>query len=151
MAKARKLKQANDSGLNFEGQLWAAADKLRGVRGWLRVDRLFGEKGIPKGSDAGRQQFASDMERRRAEESAVDYEEIRKAWYLGSEAFSRDLLAAASERVGLNHYGAERHETGVQKAGWPENELRRRSRSDFSPRQITPGEVSLLAGAKNVS
>jgi len=33
MAKARKLKQANDSGLNFEGQLWAAAVKLRGYVG----------------------------------------------------------------------------------------------------------------------
>src|SRR5260221_7438150 len=108
---------------------------------WLRVDRLLGEKGIPKDSEAGRQKFALDMERRRAEESAADYEQIRKAWYLGSEEFRRELLAAAGERVGLSHYGAERHETGVQKAerivtdetkrlGWPENELRRRSKSD---------------------
>jgi hypothetical protein len=108
---------------------------------WLRVDRLFGEKGIPKDREAGRQKFALDMERRRAEESAADYEQIRKAWYLGSEEFRRELLAAAGERVGLSHYGAERHETGVQKAerivtdetkrlGWPENELRRRSKGD---------------------
>jgi putative transposase len=110
---------------------------------WLRVDRLFGEKGIPKDSEAGRQQFALDMERRRAEESAADYEQIRKAWYLGSEEFRRELLAAASERVGFSHYGAERQETGVQKAerivtdetkrlGWPENELRRRSKGDLA-------------------
>jgi hypothetical protein len=38
--------------------------------GWLRVDRLLGEKGIPKDSEAGRQQFTSLMERRRAEDSA---------------------------------------------------------------------------------
>jgi hypothetical protein len=34
------------------------------------VDRLLGEKGIPKDSEAGRQQFTSLMERRRAEDSA---------------------------------------------------------------------------------
>src|SRR5438876_3545155 len=72
---------------------------------WLRVDRLLGEKGIPRDSEAGRQKFALDMERRRAEESAADYEQIRKAWYLGSEEFRRELLAAAGERVGLSHYG----------------------------------------------
>ena len=49
---------------------------------WLRVDRLFGEKGIPKDSEAGRQQFALLMERRRAEEAAADYEQVRKGWYL---------------------------------------------------------------------
>jgi hypothetical protein len=36
------------------------------------VDRLLGEKGIPKDSEAGRQQFASLVERRRAEESSAD-------------------------------------------------------------------------------
>jgi len=34
--------------------------------GWLRVDRLLGEKGIPKDSEAGRRQFGWQMERRRA-------------------------------------------------------------------------------------
>ena len=34
--------------------------------GWLRVDRLLGEKGIPKDSEAGRSQFAILMEKRRA-------------------------------------------------------------------------------------
>jgi hypothetical protein len=56
------------------------------------------------------------MERRRAEETGADYQDIRRAWFLGSEAFRQELLAAASERVGLNHYGAERYETVVQKA-----------------------------------
>jgi len=35
---------------------------------------------------------------------------------LGSEEFRRELLAAAVERVGLNHYGSERQETGIEKA-----------------------------------
>jgi REP element-mobilizing transposase RayT len=103
--------------------------------GWLRVDRLLGEKGIPKDSQAGRNQFALLMEKGRAEGSAADYQELRRAWVLvGSEDFRRELLAAA-ERVGLSHYGAERHETGVQKAerivreelqrlDWPEEGLR---------------------------
>ena len=53
---------------------------------------------------------------------------------LGSEAFGQELLAAAAERVGPNHYGAERRETGVPKAerivreelqrlDWPEEGL----------------------------
>ena len=30
MPKVNSQKQTNDSGLNFEAQLWAAADKMRG-------------------------------------------------------------------------------------------------------------------------
>ena len=54
---------------------------------------------------------------------------------LGSEAFRQELLAAVVERVGPNHYGAQRQETGLQKAerivkeeierlGWDEDQLR---------------------------
>jgi len=107
--------------------------------GWLRVDRLLGEKGIPRDSAAGREQFAALTEKRRAEESAADYEALRHDWVLGSEAFRRELLAAAVERVGPNHYGAQRQETGMQKAerilreelkrmGWSEEELRGRAK-----------------------
>jgi REP element-mobilizing transposase RayT len=70
-------------------------------------------KGIPKDGEAGRQQFTSLMERRRAEESATDYEQIRRDWVLGSEAFRQELLAAVVERVGPSHYGAQRQETGL--------------------------------------
>jgi hypothetical protein len=77
------------------------------------------------------------MERRRAAESGADYELIRRDWVLGSEAFRQELLAAAVERVGPSHYGAQRQETGVQKAerivkeelgrwGWDDDELRAR-------------------------
>lgn len=34
---------------------------------WLRVDRLLGEKGIPRDSEAGRRQLAALTEKRRAE------------------------------------------------------------------------------------
>jgi hypothetical protein len=74
------------------------------------------------------------MERRRAEESEADCEEIRHDWMLGSEAFRQELLAAVVERVGPSNYGAERQETGLQKAerivkeeierlGWDEDDL----------------------------
>ena len=94
-------------------------------------------KGIPKDSEAGRRQFGSLMERRRVEESAADYEQIRRDWVLGSEAFRQELLAAVVERVGPSHYGGQRQETGLQKAerivteeierlGWDEDQLRGR-------------------------
>ncbi len=54
--------------------------------GWLRVDGLLGEKGIPQDSEAGRKQFATLTEKRRAEELIADYEAIRRDWVLGSEA-----------------------------------------------------------------
>ena len=73
-------------------------------------------KGIPQDSEAGRRESGLQMERRRAEESAADYEGIRGDWILGSEAFRQELLAAVSERVGPSHYGAARQETAVQKA-----------------------------------
>jgi hypothetical protein len=106
---------------------------------WLRVDRLLGEKGIPGDTGAGRKQFAALTEKRRAEESGADYEQLRRDWVLGSEEFRRELLAAVAGRVGPSHYGAERQETGAQKAerivreelarlGWPEEELRGRAK-----------------------
>ena len=108
---------------------------------WLRVDRLLGEKGIPQDSEAGRQQFANEMERRRAEEGEAEYGQIRRSWFLGSEEFRKELLASAQERVGLNHYGSDRHESEEQKAdrivqeelarlGWLPEELPRRPKGD---------------------
>jgi REP element-mobilizing transposase RayT len=121
-------------------------------------------KGIPKDSEAGRQQFASLMERRRAEESAADYEQIRRDWVLGSEAFRQELLAAVVERVGPSHYGAQRQETGLQKAervvkeelerlGWDEDQLRARPKGHRSKvmlarrlRQETTMSLKWIAG-----
>ena len=69
---------------------------------WLRVDRLLRERGIPKDSAAGRREFGRQMERRRQEEGTSDYRIIQRDWCLGSEEFRRELLAAASERVGAH-------------------------------------------------
>jgi putative transposase len=102
---------------SFRWSSYGAYLKPPGQRpGWLRVDRLLGEKGIPKDREAGRRQFGLQMEHRRAEESSADDEQIRRDWVLGSEAFRQELLAAAVERVGPSHYGAQRQETGLQQA-----------------------------------
>ena len=60
-----------------------------------------------------------------------------RAYCLMRNHFRQKLLAAAVERVGPSHYGAQRQETGVQKAerivkeeigrlGWDDDELRAR-------------------------
>ena len=72
--------------------------------------------------------------------SGADYEQLRKDWVLGSEEFRQELLAAASERIGPSHFGAQRQETAVQKAerllkaeleklGWKEESLTMVSKS----------------------
>jgi len=108
---------------------------------WLRVDRLFGEKRIPKDSPAGRAEFERQMERRRREELGPEFKPVERGWCLGSEAFRAELLAAAGERVGQSHYGAERQEAGEARAerlvreglqvlGWTEKELSQRPKGD---------------------
>jgi len=75
------------------------------------------------------------------EEESADYRSIQRGWCLGNEEFRRELLAAAVERVGPNHYGSERRESGEQKAqrivleemnrlGWEESDLERRRKGD---------------------
>lgn len=101
---------------------------------WLCVHRLLGEHGIAKDSSAGRQEFAGSMEQRRAQEERNDYNPIRRGWCLGNEDFRRELISAASERVGPSHPAARRQETEMDKAqrivqeelkriGWKEKDL----------------------------
>ena len=108
---------------------------------WLRVDRLLGEKGISKDSLAGRKEFERQMEGRRWEELGPEFKPVERGWCLGSEQFRAELVAAAGERVGRSHYGAERQEAdearterlvraGLQKLGWTERELRERRKGD---------------------
>ena len=58
--------------------------------GWMRVDRLLGEWGIPKDSPAGRAQLAGLVETRRRQEGLGASEP--QGWCVGSEAFRQDLL-----------------------------------------------------------
>jgi len=84
--------------------------------GWLRVDRLLGELGIPKDSTAGRRRFERLTEERREADNQADFKGIRRGWALGDKAFRKELLAQMSEAVGPNHYGEERRESLNEKA-----------------------------------
>ena len=80
---------------------------------WLRVDRLLGEWGIPKDSPAGRQWLEQAVEERRGSEEGEEFKSIRRGWCLGEELFRKELLTQMSERLGAEHYGEERTETGA--------------------------------------
>jgi hypothetical protein len=114
--------------------------------GWLRTDRLLGEKGIPKDSAAGRREFARLMEERRRQEVGADYESLRRGWCLGDEDFRQELLARG-QPAGASHYGGERRERDeakarrlvaeqLQRLGWTAAELAQRPKGD-------PDKVSL--------
>jgi hypothetical protein len=108
---------------------------------WLRVDRLLGENRIPLDSTAGRRQLEAVLEKRRAEETVADYKRVRRGWYLGDEAFRKELLGQMKERMGEEHYGEERQETAealaevivteeLKRRRWREEDLGRRAKGD---------------------
>ena len=84
---------------------------------WLRVERLFGEMRLPKDSAAGRREFERQLETRRRQEGGGDeWAAIRRGWFFGADELKQELLAQASERMGAQHYGAARQESGEAKA-----------------------------------
>jgi REP element-mobilizing transposase RayT len=106
---------------------------------WLRVDRLFGEWGIPFDSAAGRQEFALRMEARRNAETLGDYNAT--GWCSGSEQFRDELLVQVNELAKSQHAGQEIREAGLAKAErisqeelhrlkWSAIDLRGRRKSD---------------------
>ena len=108
---------------------------------WLRVDRLLGENGIPRDSAGGRRELARQMEMRREEEESADHRGMRRGWCLGSEIFRQELLLAAADHAGANHYGSDRWESSEERArrmvaaelkrlGWNQEELARRRKGD---------------------
>ena len=115
---------------------------------WLRVERLLGEMRLPKDSAAGRREFERQMEQRRWQASGGEtWAAIRRGWFFGDAALKEELLARAFGRVGPQHYGAERQESGEAKAerlvrealaelGWTEADLEQRRKSD-------PGKVAI--------
>jgi putative transposase len=120
---------------SYPGYLSRKRDK------WLRVDRLLGEVGIPRDSATGRREFEKRMQERASQESPDDYKPLRRGWCLGDESFRKELLGQMAERVGANHYGAERQESGEEKAermvaeelrkrGWTEANLKSRRKGD---------------------
>jgi hypothetical protein len=115
---------------------------------WLRVERLLGEMRLPKDNAVGRREFERQMETRRQQESGgEEWAAIRRGWFFGADELKEELLARASERVGAQHYGAERQESGEAKAErlvreelgkvkWQEADLAARRKGD-------PGKVRI--------
>ncbi len=85
-------------------------------RGWLRVDRVFGEHGIPKDSRAGRREFENRLEMRRKSEDGTESKTIVTNWFLGSDEFRKELLAQMGEAAGREHFGSEIRESEEDRA-----------------------------------
>jgi hypothetical protein len=109
--------------------------------GWLRVDRLLGEHGLPGDSKLARREFARRMELRRAVELDGEWKAVRRGWCLGGKGFREELLAGMREQTGLNHGGEERREAeeawaekllakALQRQGWTTEDLARRRKGD---------------------
>ena len=81
---------------------------------WLRVDRVLGECGIPRDSDAGRQWFEQVMEKRRFEADGQADPGPERGWCVGSEEFRQELLSQMQGRIGTNHFGPERKASAEQ-------------------------------------
>jgi REP element-mobilizing transposase RayT len=109
--------------------------------GWLRVDRLLGEWGIPKDSPAGRRHFERCLEaRRRQERPQSDWKAVERGWCLGDAEFKAELLGQIRESRG-DHYGPELREADaahgervlreeLKRRGWTEAELERRRKGE---------------------
>jgi REP element-mobilizing transposase RayT len=95
--------------------------------GWLRIDRLFGECGIPNDSASGRQHFERRLETRRHQESDEEFRSVREGWCLGDDKFRERLLAQVEGGAGRFHYGPEIQEASEAKAARIINEELRRA------------------------
>ena len=128
---------------------WSSYGEYLQVRGrrpaWLRVDRLLGEHGIPRDSEAGRDEFEKRMELRRKSEDGAEFAPVLRGWCLGSEAFRQELLAQMTEQRGAEHFGEEVRESAEDKANriikeelkrlkWKENVLSEHRKGD--PRKV---------------
>ncbi len=110
--------------------------------GWVRVDRLLGEHGIPQDTPAGRQEFEQRIEARRLEETEEEALRIfRRGWVLGSAEFRRELLQQMEAKLGAHHAGALHGESAAARAdrileeelrrlGWNSGDLATRRKSD---------------------
>jgi REP element-mobilizing transposase RayT len=108
---------------------------------WLGVERLFGEWGIPKDSEAGRRVFAQGMEKRRQEDLGEEFKAVERGWYLGDEEFRQELLEQVTAKPSFSHYGeivqeaaeaqAERLiKSGLKRLKWTEKDLSARRKGD---------------------
>jgi hypothetical protein len=118
---------------------------------WLRVGRLLGEYRIPQDSAAGRRQMERTREERRGGERGADYRGLRRGWCLGRDSFRKELLGRMKERMGAEHYGAERQETMEAHAeGIVAAELKRRRWGEAELAGRAKGDAQKVALAKRL-
>ena len=65
---------------------------------------------------SGRRDFARRTQHKALETGDEAAAKALTGWYLGSEEFKAELLAAMEGKAGPNHYGSERRETGEHRA-----------------------------------
>jgi hypothetical protein len=119
---------------------YAAAREHR--PGWMRVDRLLGEHGIPQDTAAARRAFEERMEARRRERVEDEaLQPLRQGWCLGGPEFRQQMLARMEGKLGEFHAGELRRESAQARAeriigeelrrlGWAERDLAVRRKSD---------------------
>ena len=109
--------------------------------GWLRVDRVLGEMGIPQDRAAGRRALEQPMEVRRGAEESTSCRTIRRGWFFGESGLKQELLGQMSKRRGPEHDGEERQASQAEKAErvvaeemrrrkWAEGTLKERAKGD---------------------
>jgi hypothetical protein len=49
-------------------------------------------------------------------QESKEWKRVRRGWCLGEDGFRKELLEAMDSRMGAEHYGEERQETGLAKA-----------------------------------
>ena len=118
---------------------------------WLRVDRLLGEHGVPRDSDAGRREFELRMETRRGAEEKGEFKGVERGWCLGGETFRKELLEQMRGKGGANHFGEERRESDEAKAeGIVEGEVKRRHRGENELAALRKGDKLKVAIARRL-
>jgi len=89
--------------------------------GWLRVDRLLGEHGIPEDNSRGRREFREMMAARCGQEGHEEealWADIRRGWRFGAEDFVERLAGISQSRGGnpASHLSDALEETMEEKA-----------------------------------
>src|ERR1039458_8627600 len=85
---------------------------------WLRVDRLLGEWGIPKDSEAGREVFAERMERRRGEDLGGEFKRGERGWGLGGGGACRGTARRGGRCLRSEWSGGGGKIWAVSSSGW---------------------------------
>ena len=119
--------------------------------GWLRVDRLLGEHGLPRDTKTMRREFALRMEARRASEADQEWKPLRRGWCWGGKDFRRELLEQMRGHTGPNHGGEARRES---EEAWAEqmvaSELKRLRWTTAELGQRRKGDLRKLAIARRL-